>query len=160
MKTFADNLNRKWEITLTIGSVKRVMGLLPGVNLLELDKGDPPLLTRLATDVTLLCDIIYALVKPQADKAGCSDEDFGAALGGDVILRAQEAFYEEIVLFFQALKRADLVKALEIQKAVVEKAVERTVDQIEKIDLDEALEEAFGKISTTVPESSESTPTP
>ncbi|MBU0717313.1 MAG: hypothetical protein KJ749_03615, partial [Planctomycetes bacterium] len=59
-----------------------VKGLLD-VNLLELEAGDPPLLTRLGTDVILLCDVIFALVKPQADTSGVTDEQFGAALGGE-----------------------------------------------------------------------------
>jgi len=43
------------------------------------ETGDPPLLTRLGTDVILLCDVIFASVKPQADQHGVSDEQFRAA---------------------------------------------------------------------------------
>ena len=80
MKTFTDSAGRTWTVSLTIDAAKRVKGLLD-VNLLELEAGDPPLLTKLGTDVILLCDVIFALVKPQADAAGVSDEQFGAALG-------------------------------------------------------------------------------
>ena len=99
MKTFTDNAGRAWTLALTIGAAKRVKSLL-GVNLLELEAGDPPLLTRRGTDVILLCDAIFALVKPQADAAGVTDEQFAAAMGGDAILATcQTAFYEELVDF-------------------------------------------------------------
>ena len=113
MKTFTDTAGRTWTIALTIDAAKRVKGLLD-VNLLELEAGDPPLLTKLGTDVILLCDVIFALVKPQADQQGVTDEQFGAALGGEAILAAQTALYEELVHFFRGLGRNDLAKAVKI----------------------------------------------
>jgi len=65
VKTFTDNAGRTWTISLTIDAAKRVKGLL-NVNLLELEAGDAPLLTRRGTDVILLCDVIFAVVKSQA----------------------------------------------------------------------------------------------
>ena len=67
MKTFTDSSGRTWTIAVTVDAIKRVEGLIKGVNLANLTSGDPPLLTRLETDVVLLCDVIFALVKPQAD---------------------------------------------------------------------------------------------
>ncbi|MFO7958999.1 MAG: hypothetical protein R6X33_18085, partial [Candidatus Brocadiia bacterium] len=75
MHTFTDNEDRTWTLKLTLGSAERVKALV-GVDLLEPclpgearegDADDPPLLTRLGTEVALLCDVIFALVKPQAD---------------------------------------------------------------------------------------------
>ena len=76
MKVFTDNASRTWSVIITVDSIRRVMKLL-GINITEIDVGDPPLLVRLGTDEMLLCDIIYCLVKPQADELGVSDEDFG-----------------------------------------------------------------------------------
>jgi hypothetical protein len=157
MKTFTDSAGRTWTLALTIDAVKRVKSLLD-VNLLELEAGDPPLLTRLGTDVILLCDVIFALVKPQADAAGVSDQEFAAALGGDVVLAAQTAFYEELVDFFRKLGRGDLAKAVDAQRRMIDLAVARIETRIDRLDLEAAVESTLGEPSTSSPQSSESTP--
>jgi len=159
MKTFTDSANRTWTISLTVDSAKRVKGLL-GVNLLELDTGDPPLLTRLGTDVILLCDVAYAIVKPQADAAGVSDEQFGSALGGDAILAAQTALYEELADFFRRLGRRDLARAAETQKRVIDLAVAAVERRIDGLDLEAEIARTLGGPSTSSPASLESTPAP
>ena len=159
MKTFTDTAGRSWTIALTIDAAKRVKGLLD-VNLLELEAGDPPVLTRLGTDVILLCDVIFALVKPQADAAGVTDEQFGAALGGEAILAAQTALYEELVDFFRKLGRGDLAKAVQAQKKMIDLAVARIEERLDGLDLEAALTKTLGESSTSWPESSASTPAP
>jgi hypothetical protein len=157
MKTFTDSAGRTWTLALTIDAAKRVKSLLD-VNLLELEAGDPPLLTRLGTDVILLCDVIFALVKPQADAAGVSDQEFAAALGGDVVLAAQTAFYEELVDFFRKLGRGDLAKAVDAQRRMIDLAVARIETRLGKLDLEAAVETTLGEPSTSSPPSSASTP--
>jgi len=157
MKTFTDTAGRTWTLALTIDAAKRVKSLLD-VNLLELEAGDPPLLTRLGTDVILLCDVIFALVKPQADAAGVSDQEFAAALGGDVVLAAQTAFYGELVDFFRKLGRGDLAKAVDAQRRMIDLAVARIETRIDRLDLEAAVESTLGEPSTSSPPSSESTP--
>ena len=170
MKTFTDNAGRTWTVSLTIDAAKRVRGLL-SVNLLEPEAGDPPLLTRLGTDVILLCDVVFALIKPQADAAGVTDEQFAAALGGDVILAAQTAFYEELVVFFRKLGRTDLAKAVDAQRRMIDLAVRRIETRIDRLDLEATIESALGavsersesirgELSTNSPLSSESIPAP
>jgi len=157
MKTFTDTAGREWTITLTIDAAKRVRDLL-GVNLLQLEAGEPPLLTRLGTDVILLCDVIFALVKPQADAANVTDEEFGAALGGEAILAAQTAFYEELVLFSRSLGRRDLAKAVEAQQRMIDLAVAGIETRIEDLDLEQAVETTLGESLPNWPGSSGPTP--
>jgi hypothetical protein len=157
MRTFTDSAGRTWTVSLTIDAAKRVKGLLD-VNLLELEAGDPPLLTKLGTDVILLCDVIFAIVKPQADAAGVTDEQFGAALGGEVILAAQTAFYEELVDFFRKLGRTDLAKAVDAQRRMIDLAVRRIETRIDRLDLEAAVESTLGEPSTSSPPSSASIP--
>jgi len=159
MKTFTDNAGRTWTLTLTIDAAKRVKSLLD-VNLLELEAGDPPLLTKLGTDVILLCDAIFALVKPQADAAGVTDEQFAAAMGGDAILAAQTAFYEELVDFFRKLCRSDLAKAVDAQRRMINLAVARIETRIDRLDLEAAVESTLGEPSTSSPPLSGSIPAP
>ncbi|MFA5291952.1 MAG: hypothetical protein WC496_02845 [Phycisphaerae bacterium] len=115
---------------MTIDSVKRVRDLL-GVNLVEPEAGEPPLLTRLGTDEILLCDVVYCLIKPQADQLGVTDSDFGRSLGGDAILAVQTALYEELIDFFQKRGRPDRAKAASAQKEMIELAVERVKMKLE-----------------------------
>lgn len=153
MRMFTDTAGRTWTIALTIDAAKRVKQLL-GVNLLEMDGGDPPLLTRLGTDIMLLCDVIFALVKPQADAAGVTDEQFGAALGGGAILAAQTALYEELVDFFQTLGRRDIAKAVGVQHRMIDLAVTRIETRIDQLDIEAVANTILGDSSTNSPESS------
>ena len=150
LKTFTDTEEHKWEIKLTIASAKRVRDLL-GVNLLELEVGDPPLITRLAIDYLLLCDVIFVLVKPQADTAGITDVQFGQALGGDALQKAQIAFYEELISFFRQLGRKDLAQAIKKQGEMLALAVERASLKIDAIDQKRVVDETLGDLSTKSP---------
>ena len=157
MRSFIDSANRTWTISLTIDAVKRVRDSSLGVNLLELDVGDPPLFTRLGTNIILLCDVIYVLIKPQADAVGVTDEQFGASLGGEVIFAAQKAFNEELISFFQSLGRTDLAKALTAQRNLIDRAVIRVGAEMESLNVDLLVDETFGKLSTSLPGRAEST---
>jgi hypothetical protein len=159
MKKFTDSAGREWAVSITIGAVKRLKGLLD-VDLMNLQEGDPPLLARLGTDAILLCDTIFVLVKPQADKLGVSDVEFGESLGGDVILAAQTAFWEELQSFFQKLGRTDLARAVAAQARLIEKAVSLATARIESLNPEGMAEKAFeeepsaptsGEVSTSSP---------
>jgi hypothetical protein len=132
---------------MTIDSVKRVRDLL-GVNLVEPEAGDPPLLTRLGTDEILLCDVVFCLIKPQADTLNVSDEDFGRALGGDAILAAQTALYEELVDFFLKRGRPDRAKAVAAQKKMIEMAIERVKIKLDAMNPEMELDKILGSSST------------
>ena len=110
MKTFNDNAGRTWTITVNVGAIKRVKSLL-SVNLMDAVEGK--LLERLISDPILLCDVIYAVCKPEADAKEISDEDFGRSMAGDAIDFATTALLEELCDFFPQGRRKLLRKALE-----------------------------------------------
>jgi hypothetical protein len=126
MRAFKDNQGHQWEIAITVDTVKRVRGLL-NVDLLAAIEGD--LVPKLATDPILLADVLYAVVKPQADNLGVSDEDFGRGLGGDAIEAATTALLEELVDFFPARRRTPLQAAMrkfaEAEQAMTDAATRR-----------------------------------
>ena len=64
MHIFKDNAGRDWTLSLTIGSAMMVKDRL-GIDLLQPEVGDPPLLTRLGTDEMLLAQTIAALLESQ-----------------------------------------------------------------------------------------------
>lgn len=114
MQTFKDTEGRNWTVVVNVQAVKRVKALLD-IDLLEMIEGK--LLDRFIASPILLCDVIYALCKPQADAAGVKDEDFGRAMAGDAIDAATAAFLQAVVDFFPSSRRAVLQKALaKVQK--------------------------------------------
>ena len=91
MRAFTDNAGRSWSLAVNVDAIKRVKSLL-GVNLMDAVEGT--LLEKLVSDPVLLCDVIYAVCKPQADAQGVRDEDFGRAMAGDAIDLATTAMLE------------------------------------------------------------------
>ena len=160
MKTFTDSASRTWTIAVTVDAIKRVEGLIKGVNLANLTSGDPPLLTRLETDVVLLCDVIFALVKPQADQLSVTDEEFGKAMGGDAIMAAHDAFWVELTDFFRQLRRTDTARAIEKQAALVKATVEAIEQRVETLDTSAVIQQALGNSAGSWPALQASTPAP
>jgi len=140
MKTFHDNKARKWAITLNIDALKRVRSLLD-VDLMDAVNGK--LLERLIIDPVLLCDVIYCVVKPDADAKEITDEDFGRAMAGDAIERATNALLEELVDFFPERKRLVLTKALAKLDKFENLAIEAADRRLESGELDRQMEAAL-----------------
>ncbi len=176
MKTFKDTEGREWIVRIDVSAIKRVRSLLD-VDLLTVAEGDPEedLLQQFINDPIMLCDVIYCLCKPEADKRDVSDEQFGGGMAGDAIEHATNALLEELVEFFPLAKRRLLGKALkkfETLKAKVFEAAEKRLDspELEAELLEAALKESpekenlkelmRGSSSGGSPASSESTPAP
>lgn len=161
-QAFRDNTGREWSVEMTIGAAKRVKRTLDGVDLLALHEGEPPLLTRLDLDLELLVNVIYVLVKPQADAAGVSDEAFGEALGGEAILAAHDALMEALADFFRGLARTHLATAIQKQRALTARAMDVADGKLAEIDVEQTVQQAFqgGTPSPSSPPSSDSSPTP
>ena len=164
MKTFTDSTGRVWTLTVTVDAVRRVRDLV-GVNLARIveprEPGGPvPLMTDLEDDLLLLVDVLFALVKPQADAEGVSDQEFGRALGGEALAAAHEAFWRELADFFLSLKRPALARAIEKQLALVVSAMAAAEKKIEALDVDALVARTDGDSSSSAPASAESTPAP
>src|SRR6056297_1915427 len=100
MKTFTDAAGRTWALTLNLGTAMAVKDAL-GVDLLQPEQGDPPLLTRLGTDELLLGEVLCALLAGQFETHDVSAADVRAGFDGQTLLAAQRAFHEELVDFFR-----------------------------------------------------------
>jgi hypothetical protein len=158
MSSFRDSTGRLWEVDITIAAVKRVRSLV-GIDLLALAEGDPPLITRLATDIALICDALYAVVKPQADPLGVSDEDFGESLAGETISHAYDAFWESLTDFTRGHNPA-VVTAIERQRQIVRMTMEHAVRQMEAIDPKQVLTETLKTPIETLGATSGPSPAP
>lgn len=133
MRTFKDNQDREWTVEITVAAIKRVRGLA-GVDLMEVLEGSNGLIEKLVRDPVLLCDVIYAACKPQADERQITDEAFGASMAGDAIEHATAALLEELVDFCPSPRdRANLGRVLKATRDVMDKArdvVERRIDEL------------------------------
>ena len=167
MRTFKDNADHEWTVAVNVTSVSRVKDLL-GVDLLALGeqsvKAEDQLICRLISDPVLLCNVIYCIVKPDADKAGISDEEFGRAMAGDAIDHATKALLEEIVNFFPNRRhRERAARVLETTWAMIDKAQDLMDTRLDKGHLEAEMAKAlseFGDSFGNGPESSASTPDP
>lgn len=147
MKTFRDTAGREWAITIDVNAIKRVMkssfdylGEPLKVNLLALVEPDSDLLKKVVEYPPLACDIAYALCKPQCDEKNITDEDFGRAMGGDVLEKVLECILEETVDFFPLGRRAVLKKVLEKSQTFAEKAKTLMATRLAAGELDAAID--------------------
>jgi hypothetical protein len=101
-----------------------------GRTVYDVDDGYPP----------LVCDIAYALCKPQCDEKNVSDEEFGRAMGGDVLEKVLDLILEETVDFFPQGRRAILRKVLEKSQTFAEKAKALTAARLATGELDAAID--------------------
>ncbi len=157
MAAFTDAENRTWVVQINVDVIKRVRALLD-VDLLDMVNGR--LFGRLASDPVLLCDVLYAVCKPQADEHGVSDEDFGRAMVGDVIEQATEALLEELANFFPSRTGQVLRQMLQKMKTLEEMVLDAATARLESGEIEERLraELQFGSSSTSSAESQGSSP--
>lgn len=161
MKTFTDNAKRSWTVEINVAAIKRVRDLAH-VDLLEIVEGK--LIERLIRDPILLCDVVYAACKPQADERGVSDEEFGRAMAGDAIEHATAALLEELVSFCPSPRdRKNLGRVLEATNRVMDKARDLIEERLESDQLDRIVQQALASAvesSGSAPASSASTRPP
>lgn len=147
MRQFTDTQGRAWQIVLNLGTALQVKTAL-GVDLLAPEAGDPPLLTRLATDEFLLGSVLCQLLLKQMDGYKLTEGDVMAAFDGRTLLAAQEAFFGELADFFQSRGRLDRAAAVRKQAALMAAAIAAAEARVEAI----RTEAALGPLSGASPD--------
>jgi len=147
-KLFKDTAGLEWSLCINVETIKRVRTML-NIDLIDAIEGK--LISQLASDPILLCDVVYALVKVEADARGVSSDQFGARMGGDAIEFATTALLEELVNFFPLRRRQTLTKALQKFREVESKGAALIDKKLEAINVDSVLENA-GFTSTNQPD--------
>lgn len=159
MKTFIDNAGRTWTVAINVDAIKRVRALLE-INLLEVVEGN--LVEKLLRDPVLLCDVVYAVCKPEADARSVSDEEFGRSMAGDAIEHATKALLEDLVLFSPSPRdRANLQRVLQTTWRMMDKARDLIEARLDSGQMERELErllETSSERSSNSPESSVSSP--
>ena len=96
MKQWTDESGRVWEISLTIGKLKRIKDVL------DIDLLDNPL-NPLMEDIVKLIDIIYTVIEGQHD---ITAEEFGTELTTEGLDTLMKAFWAEYTDFFLVARPA------------------------------------------------------
>lgn len=134
MRTFTDAAGRTWSIHMTLGSAMRVKQKL-GVDLLRIEEGDPPLLTRLGVDELLLGEVICAMLEPQFQAANVNENDIRNSFDGGTLRAAVRAFHDELIDFFQSSGRNFRAKAVAKQLAMIDAAMGASEAKIDAMDV-------------------------
>jgi hypothetical protein len=167
MRSFKDNQGRQWSVEINVTAIKRVRGLT-GEDLMQVIEGT--LIEKLIRDPVLLCDVVYAICKPEADARSVSDEEFGKAMAGDAIEAATTAVLEELVGFCPSPRdRANLGRVLQATRKVMDRARDLVEKKLDSGELDRLADRLLsegsegataGSSSTSAPASSASIPAP
>jgi hypothetical protein len=145
MKTFKDNAGRDWSLSLTIGNAMMVKERL-GIDLLQPEVGDPPLLTRLGTDEMLLAEVIAALLESQFELHKVDVAQVYQCFDGPTFGRAHEAFYKELIDFFHQRGRQDRAKAVEKQMQMIVAGAKAAETKVDAINVDAVIHQAMAKV--------------
>ena len=146
MHTFKDSTGASWEISINLGTAMAVRDKL-GIDLLQPEQGEPPLLTRIGSDEVLLGEVILALIEDQMKAKNVSEPEVYKRFTGEVILAAQKAFYDELVLFFQSRGRKDRATAVEKQRELIVQAVEAAAKELQTVSVEKIIDgEISGKL--------------
>lgn len=130
MRSFKDSKSNTWDISLPFGAIARVKSESDGkFNLLE-PLGDD-LYKRLNSDLGEFYEVLWFLVRPQAESKGFNAEQFGELIAADCIFEAHRKFFEEWADFFRNLQRKEVAVALETTAALNAKALEAINRRVE-----------------------------
>jgi hypothetical protein len=160
--SFRDNTGHLWELTLDLVACRRVRDLV-GVNLLSMHTA--AIFSALADPIRLV-EILFAVVKPQADMIHITEEDFLRRMAVDTE-PVVEAFVGRISGFFLQLGRKSQATQLETSmsrsKILAAKTTPEELTRITEQTFDwmesQIRKSSSGDAVTNSPELSESIPT-
>lgn len=149
MAKFKDNTGREWTVEISVATTMRLRA--EGLNFYEMrDNGYKKLIDVLMDDVDL-SKWLYAILKPEAEKAGVDAEAFYVALGGDALNAACNALKESVLFFIRnAETRSDLQRAFDNLKRVEDFRARKTreaMDMLMEMGMEEMEKEANSSLS-------------
>jgi hypothetical protein len=127
---------REWVIDLGIDLARRLKATPLGedgirVDLLKLWSGDT--LSRLASDLWLMVDVLFVVSEPR-EGPRLTDVEFARALGGDGFKAASQAFWDDLRDFYQRLGQPHLSEAIQANRELIHAGIElvrKTVRHLE-----------------------------
>lgn len=137
MASFEDRHGRKWTMSITVATVKKVMQDT-GVNLANIldDKMRP--LADLLSDTIKLVDVCWVC----CDQSAGTESEFADGLAGDAFEKCTNAFLEELINFFPKRQRETLTEMLHKSTALMDALAERNMQNLKAVSVAD-LELAF-----------------
>jgi hypothetical protein len=157
VRSFKDADGREWVLSVHVGVIRRIRQATD-VDLPKLIDDGLKGLRELLRDPCKLCDVLFVMVKDQADKKGITDEQFGAALGGDALGEAADAFVEALVDFFPKARQAALRDVLAKARTVAELMAAQAREGLNAIDPGKLVEELLAKAKARAESGTSSAP--
>lgn len=99
MPLFVDDQKREWVVTVNVGAVKRVRDEA-GVDLDNVSE-----MFEKISDTVTLCRVVYAIIRPDADRKQVTLDGFLDSISGDSIASAEGALIEALTNFFPPTRR-------------------------------------------------------
>lgn len=104
---FADTKGRRWDIAITCGTVLTLERSL-GIKVLDVRNGWIPAMA----DFKQVVDILWEVVRPQAEAKGIEMLDFLEAVDGPTLMHARELLHRAYIDFFPTPTRRELLERL------------------------------------------------
>ena len=130
MKTFVTTDGTTWQVVVNVATIKRCMDDT-GLRLTDLFASEAKIGEFFADDVRF-CEVLFSVVRPQAEADGKTLDDFLAGIDGTVIEGAVEALLAEVADFFQEPRKGLIKKTLARYQAAHLKLVTEGVLAAEK----------------------------
>lgn len=140
MKTFTDTQGRVWNLAMDVSALRRVKDLAK-VDLMDLANGK--LVVELTNDPLMLCDVLYAMVQPEAAAKGIDLAGFCSGMGGDAFDPATEALLAELVDFFPNRRRPLMSAILKKERTLEEMAMTTATARLESGQAEKAMQKAL-----------------
>lgn len=175
-KTVTDDLGRAWTVDITVSTLKRLAATPCAFSIDSLvgdidskakdraeaaEKASLPLRDFL-DDTMRFAEVLFAIVKPEADKLGVTIDQFDEGFRGDSIQSAQEAFLQALHDFFRSPPKKMILrgmieerKQMKILVAAGRKRMEmmlaqQTPEKLEKL-ANESIDAALSKSAIASP---------
>jgi hypothetical protein len=155
MKTFKTTDGTEWQVTVNVGTIKRCQDDT-GLRLTDLFASAEKIGAFFADDVKF-CEVLFSTIRPQAEAAGKTLDDFLAGIDGTVIEGAVEALLAEVADFFQEPRKGLLKKMLARYQAAHQKVMTEGVrdaeQKIEETDFETLLRQTLTNSASSSPAS-------
>lgn len=116
-----------WDVSVNVQLIKDAQKHLD-VDLCDLPS-DFELLQRLRSDDVLLVNCLYLICQQQCKDNSITDEDFGRLMAGDVIEKAEKAFWAAMLFFFRGARREQLEKQIQLASKMEKAALSEMTDE-------------------------------
>lgn len=155
---FNDRAGRTWSMEVTFGTVLRVKQRT-GVELLTLIENNAKRWRELANDVERLWATITAVLAPQLEQQGVTEEELAESMGDDEMMECGFALYAGLGNYFPEQDRAAMQTcARAVRKRIKAKRQSRRLPTDEEVEAELDRLMPISNASTGAsPESSEST---